>query len=138
MPVTVVLTNTFTALVHLFGRLHRPSRLTAIVGRTARIGNEGLATSLYNEKDEPLAEDLVKLLLECEQNVPDFLVDKKPQDDEPLIFNDDSAGEDEGEVSADTGGGKGAWGTENNAASSTPIQGSHDDWQTANNQPQVW
>lgn len=71
-----------------------------------------------------MAEDLVKVLLESNQEVPDFLADKKPDDGEELKFDDDS--EDEGvENGGDdvngaaaawgTGGGD-AWGGDNNAA----------------------
>ncbi|KAI7348756.1 hypothetical protein KC354_g13464 [Hortaea werneckii] len=35
------------------------------VGLTARIGYHGLATSFYNDRNEELAQDLVKVLLEC-------------------------------------------------------------------------
>ncbi|CAG8456726.1 15642_t:CDS:10, partial [Acaulospora colombiana] len=43
------------------------------IGRTARVGNKGLATSFYNEKNSNIASDLVKILLECNQDIPDFL-----------------------------------------------------------------
>ncbi|KAF2757596.1 DEAD-box protein [Pseudovirgaria hyperparasitica] len=43
------------------------------IGRTARIGNEGLATSFYNEDNEDIAEDLCKVMLEAKQPIPDFL-----------------------------------------------------------------
>ncbi|KAF7509314.1 hypothetical protein GJ744_008208 [Endocarpon pusillum] len=94
------------------------------IGRTARIGNEGLATSFYNDRDEPLAEDLVKVLLESNQEVPDFLADKKPEDGEELKFDDDSEeeevgidGDDANGAAADWGpGGGDAWGGDNAAA----------------------
>jgi ATP-dependent RNA helicase DDX3X len=41
--------------------------------RTARVGNKGLATTFYNEKNSEIASDLVKILVECNQEVPDFL-----------------------------------------------------------------
>ncbi len=44
-----------------------------ISGRTGRIGNQGLATSFYNDRDEEMAETLVKTLLETRQAIPDFL-----------------------------------------------------------------
>ncbi|KAL9005763.1 MAG: hypothetical protein Q9188_001475 [Gyalolechia gomerana] len=68
------------------------------IGRTARIGNVGLATSFYNDKDEGIAEDLVKLLLETDQPIPEFLEDFKPSGD--LEFHDDSAEEDEEDAAA--------------------------------------
>ncbi|KAF9119282.1 hypothetical protein BGW39_000420 [Mortierella sp. 14UC] len=43
------------------------------IGRTARAGNPGTATSFYNSRNEPLATSLTKLLVECKQDVPDFL-----------------------------------------------------------------
>ncbi|KAI8146123.1 hypothetical protein BJV82DRAFT_655020 [Fennellomyces sp. T-0311] len=43
------------------------------IGRTARVGRSGLATSFYNERSEGLAPELTKLLTECKQEVPDFL-----------------------------------------------------------------
>ena len=49
-------------------------------GRTARIGNEGLATSFYNEKDEAMGPFLTKILMECGQEVPEFLQHFKPED----------------------------------------------------------
>jgi ATP-dependent RNA helicase DDX3X len=58
-------------------------------GRTARIGNEGIATSFYNERNEELAGDLVKILVECKQKVPDFLEEYRPENDD-LDFDDNS------------------------------------------------
>ncbi|KAI9266795.1 P-loop containing nucleoside triphosphate hydrolase protein [Phascolomyces articulosus] len=43
------------------------------IGRTARVGRSGLATSFYNERSEGLAYELTKLLKECKQEIPDFL-----------------------------------------------------------------
>lgn len=77
------------------------------IGRTARIGNVGLATSFYNEKNEDIAESLVRLLLETKQEIPDFLDDKKPEDTEHLQFDDDT--DDEGEENAASGATEG-WG----------------------------
>lgn len=67
-----------------------------MIGRTARIGNEGLATSFYNDdRDSGLAADLVKLLMESNQAVPDFLESFRPSE-ATLSFDDDSTdGEDE-------------------------------------------
>ncbi|KAL2219236.1 DEAD/DEAH box RNA helicase [Thermoascus aurantiacus ATCC 26904] len=76
------------------------------IGRTARIGNEGLATSFYNhDKDKDIAPDLVKILMECNQPIPDFLENEKPTDG-VLRFDDDT--DNEGENN-DTAGGD-AWG----------------------------
>jgi ATP-dependent RNA helicase DDX3X len=60
-----------------------------IPGRTARIGNEGLATSFYNSRDDDLGPDLVKLLIENHQTVPDFLEQHQPSDTN-LSFEDDT------------------------------------------------
>lgn len=85
------------------------------IGRTARIGNLGLATSFYNEKNQGIAEDLVKLLLETEQEIPDFLEDMKPEG--KLEFHDDSGDEDEEEAAAGADGDAGAaWGAGGDAA----------------------
>jgi ATP-dependent RNA helicase DDX3X len=76
-------------------------------GRTARIGNVGLATSFYNDKDEGLAEALVKVLLETDQPVPDFLQASVPQDGKVEWDDDtDNEGEDveEGAEGAGTNG----------------------------------
>lgn len=87
-------------------------------GRTGRIGNEGLATSFYNdEKDAEIAPDLVKILVESQQRVPDFLEAYKPLD-ETVNFDDDTENEDD-EAAAGTGGD--AWGAPAEA-------GTSDDW----------
>ncbi|ORY97986.1 P-loop containing nucleoside triphosphate hydrolase protein [Syncephalastrum racemosum] len=43
------------------------------IGRTARVGNAGLATSFFNSINMPLAKDVTKVLQECKQEIPDFL-----------------------------------------------------------------
>ena len=82
------------------------------IGRTARIGNVGMATSFYNDRNEDLADSLVKLLLETRQEIPEFLEGFKPENVEDLQFDDDTDEEGEGEAS-----GGDAWGateTQNN------------------------
>lgn len=74
------------------------------IGRTARIGNIGMATSFYNDKNEDIADALTKLLIETRQVVPDFLESYKPENEEQLKFDDDT--DDEGD---DAAGGD-AWG----------------------------
>lgn len=69
------------------------------IGRTARIGNDGVATSFYNDRNSDLAEDLVKVLLECNQEVPDFLEEHKPEG-AALEFDDDTDNEGEGDDAA--------------------------------------
>ncbi|OCL04821.1 DEAD/DEAH box RNA helicase [Glonium stellatum] len=60
------------------------------IGRTARIGNEGKATSFYNSRNEDIADDLVKILVESNQQVPDFLQDRVP---ETVTWDDDTDNE---------------------------------------------
>ncbi|MCJ1392912.1 hypothetical protein MMC18_005784 [Xylographa bjoerkii] len=101
------------------------------IGRTARIGNEGVATSFYNDRNEELGEDLVKILTEAKQAIPDFLEQYKPENPENIDFGDDS--DEEGEEGADGGDGWGApadaagdgWGS---SAAPTPAA---DAWGTA-------
>ena len=75
------------------------------IGRTARIGNVGMATSFYNDKNEDVADALTKLLVETNQNVPNFLEGYKPEDETALNFDDDTDEEGEGEGGGDTWGG---------------------------------
>ncbi|KAL8922796.1 MAG: hypothetical protein Q9208_004921 [Pyrenodesmia sp. 3 TL-2023] len=83
------------------------------IGRTARIGNVGLSTSFYNEKNESIAEDLVRLLMETKQEIPDFLEAFKPEEGD-LNFHDDS-GEEEDAAAGAADGGDGGWGAETKA-----------------------
>lgn len=69
------------------------------IGRTGRIGNVGLATSFFNDRNEDIAIDLVKVLMECECEVPEFLEQFKPEDGQ-LDFDDDNT-DDEGETGGD-------------------------------------
>src|SRR3954468_18896849 len=64
------------------------------IGRTARIGNVGKATSFYNDRNEDIAEDLVKILIESKQEIPDFLEDKKPENPEQIEWHDGTDDED--------------------------------------------
>ncbi|XP_026463802.1 ATP-dependent RNA helicase vasa-like [Ctenocephalides felis] len=44
------------------------------IGRTGRVGNKGKATSFYDhQQDEPLAADLVRILTDAGQPIPEFL-----------------------------------------------------------------
>ena len=97
--------------------------LTYFSGRTARIGNEGLATSFYNDRDEPMADFLVKTFIECGQPLPDFFQDRAPQDTSNLNFNDDSGAEEEEDVNGGASNVAGAWGSggENAEVSATPV-----------------
>ncbi|KPI44667.1 ATP-dependent RNA helicase ded1 [Cyphellophora attinorum] len=75
----------------------------AKMSRTARIGNVGLATSFYNDKDEGMADYLVKILLETGQPIPDFFAERVPED-KKVDFEDDSGAEDDDEGAQDGGG----------------------------------
>ncbi|KAI5779122.1 P-loop containing nucleoside triphosphate hydrolase protein [Geopyxis carbonaria] len=74
------------------------------IGRTARIGNHGLATTFYNSNNEDIAPDLVKILLECKQIVPDFLQSYVPEG--KLEFADPDTDDDEPPVRKNGGGKK--------------------------------
>ncbi|KAH8754065.1 DEAD/DEAH box helicase [Diaporthe sp. PMI_573] len=88
------------------------------IGRTGRIGNRGLATSFYTERDEPLAPVLVRTLLETKQTVPEFLQQYMPEGEElenlqfPSEQDDDVGGMDAGAWGDGGGGGDAgdAWG----------------------------
>ncbi|XP_026323370.1 putative ATP-dependent RNA helicase Pl10 isoform X2 [Hyposmocoma kahamanoa] len=45
------------------------------IGRTGRMGNLGVATSFFNDNNRGLARDLVELLVEAKQDVPNWLTD---------------------------------------------------------------
>ncbi|KAI9819264.1 MAG: hypothetical protein M1827_007420 [Pycnora praestabilis] len=67
------------------------------IGRTGRIGHAGRATSFYNDRNEDMAELLVKTLLENKQEVPDFLQQYIPDgaEDGKIDFDDDTDNEGE-------------------------------------------
>ena len=75
------------------------------IGRTARIGNTGRATSFYNDKNEDIAEGLTKLLVETDQIVPDFLESYKPENEKDLKFDDDTDEEGDDAAGGDAWGG---------------------------------
>ncbi|KAG0233024.1 hypothetical protein BGX31_004964 [Mortierella sp. GBA43] len=58
------------------------------IGRTARAGNPGLATSFYTDADYLIGPQLTKLLVECNQSVPDFLKEYMP-DVENISYEND-------------------------------------------------
>ena len=43
------------------------------IGRTGRMGNLGLATSFFNEKNRNLTKDLVELIVESNQELPGMI-----------------------------------------------------------------
>ena len=96
------------------------SEYTHRIGRTARIGNVGMATSFFNEKNEDIAPDLVRLLLETNQEVPDFMEEWKPADVSKLDFEDDTDDEEDAGVGANDDAG---WG----GAGGAPVAANGDD-----------
>ena len=91
------------------------------IGRTARIGNEGLATSFYNDKNADIADALTRILLESKQTVPDFLEQHKPEDPDNIDFDDESDNEEDGSVDANGDAAEGtgnddAWGASDEPA----------------------
>ncbi|KAI8957827.1 DEAD-domain-containing protein [Daldinia sp. FL1419] len=113
------------------------------IGRTGRIGYTGYAISFYTERDESIAGDLTKILMETRQPVPDFLTQYIPEGVDPKNFqmDDDKSDFDEGEGAVDTWGTNdqtpgGTWGTESKTggASSKAAGGdaeTSNDWGTA-------
>jgi len=97
------------------------------IGRTGRIGNQGQATSFYNERDEGLAPDLVKLLLENQQPIPDFLEQYKPEECAAIDWDDASLDGEDAEDAGENGdagdagdAGGGGWGNESGASAAEP------------------
>lgn len=116
----VALKNILIALVSSRICLHC-HELTRCSGRTGRIGNDGLATSFFTNRDEDLARSLTLTLLETNQSIPDFLEEHIPEgfvpdgtgDKSLLHFDADSDdGEEEGEDAAGETEGEvvGGWG----------------------------
>ncbi|KAF9435189.1 hypothetical protein BGZ76_006728 [Entomortierella beljakovae] len=68
------------------------------IGRTARAGNPGLSTTFYNEeRNYKIAPQLTQLLVECQQEIPDFLsefTDCKNMDEEDFVDPFDPSYED--------------------------------------------
>jgi len=118
------------------------------IGRTARVGNKGLATTFYNDKNSEIASDLVKILLECDQEIPDFLQTYKPHDSN-LNFDDDDDGGRNSTTSNyaknsqdhnkyenwDNGNNQNSWDNNNRAASNNNY---HTGWDNANNPASSW
>ncbi|EDW84311.1 uncharacterized protein Dwil_GK14071, isoform A [Drosophila willistoni] len=50
------------------------------IGRTGRMGNLGVATSFFNEKNRNICSDLLELLIETKQEIPNFLEDMLSSD----------------------------------------------------------
>lgn len=84
--------------VHRIGKLnhcHFFSLLTYSLGRTGRLGNVGMATSFFNDRDAPMGPFLAKILVENGFEVPDFLQEYAPEDTAKLDFEDDSDEDDD-------------------------------------------
>ena len=81
------------------------------IGRTARIGNHGLATSFFNDSNGDIGNDLVKILLENGQDIPEFLEQYRPEGE--LNFDEPDSDEEVAEPVEDAAGGFGGddWGT---------------------------
>ncbi|KAF9426733.1 hypothetical protein BGZ94_006100 [Podila epigama] len=86
------------------------------IGRTARVGNLGMATSFFNSKNSIIAPQLAKILQECNQEIPDFLAGYV--DESTTYETDDFVAEHElaeyggegMELSTESGNGGGEWG----------------------------
>ena len=78
------------------------------IGRTARIGNKGKATSFYDPaRDEEMALPLVKILLESGCAVPDFLEEYVPEGG-VVTFEDDESDDEDAADGDNEGGAVGA------------------------------
>ncbi|OHE96437.1 DEAD/DEAH box helicase [Colletotrichum orchidophilum] len=88
------------------------------IGRTGRMGQRGIATSFYTDRDEPIASVLVRTLLETGQEIPDFLEPFKPTGKglENLRFETESDfdPEEAGIAHLGVSGGDGGWSNEDN------------------------
>ena len=128
--ITTVRMSTFTASVS--PSLSQPGSqlLTYLTGRTGRIGNTGLATSFYNDRDEPMASFITKVLLETNQPVPEFFKEYMPEDMKP-DFDDDSAGEESGDEGGADGDGD-AWGSGGGDEGATAAPAADDAWGNGN------
>lgn len=80
------------------------------IGRTARIGNVGQATSFYNDRNEDLGEDLCKILLESKQEIPEFLEQFKPADPDNIEWHDGTDDESDGGIGGGGFGDAGGFG----------------------------
>jgi ATP-dependent RNA helicase DDX3X len=77
------------------------------IGRTARIGNEGKATSFYNDRNEDIGPELCKILIESKQSIPDFLQEHMPEDPTTIDWHDGTDEESDDGLGGGLGGGFG-------------------------------
>ncbi|KAI4912043.1 hypothetical protein J4E90_006863 [Alternaria incomplexa] len=75
------------------------------IGRTARIGNEGKATSFFNDRNEDIGEDLCKILCESKQEIPEFLQEHMPEDPNTIEWHDGTDDESDDGLGGGFGGG---------------------------------
>ena len=62
------------SLLNTATSLHRQLHISLLrIGRTGRMGNLGLATSFFNDKNRNLVKDLVELIVEANQDLPSWL-----------------------------------------------------------------
>jgi ATP-dependent RNA helicase DDX3X len=73
------------------------------IGRTARIGNHGKATSFFNDRNDDIGEDLCKILIESKQDIPDFLGQFKPENPENIEWHDGTDDESDNGIGGDFG-----------------------------------
>jgi ATP-dependent RNA helicase DDX3X len=73
------------------------------IGRTARIGNHGKATSFFNDRNDDIGEDLCKILIESKQDIPDFLEQFKPENPENIEWHDGTDDESNHGIGGDFG-----------------------------------
>ncbi|KAF3941482.1 hypothetical protein ABW19_dt0210262 [Dactylella cylindrospora] len=86
------------------------------IGRTARMGTIGLATTFWDSvTGVDLAPHLVKMLMECNQEVPSFLSMYKPAEEEPSKLFDDEGSDGEDSGNAEGGGNDSTWGGDSDA-----------------------
>ncbi|KAI8599240.1 P-loop containing nucleoside triphosphate hydrolase protein [Dissophora ornata] len=114
------------------------------IGRTARAGNPGFATTFYNSRNECVASQLTKLLQECQQDIPEFLMgyrDPNSTYETEGFFDDDdperrTTSSSTGSTSG--GGGHGNWGQN----PGTSGGGGYDNWgsnpNTSGQNPGAW
>ncbi|RII24044.1 hypothetical protein CUC08_Gglean012877 [Alternaria sp. MG1] len=79
------------------------------IGRTARIGNEGKATSFYNDRNEDLGPDLCKILCESKQEIPEFLQEHMPDDPTTIDWHDGTDDESDDGLGGGFGGDAGGF-----------------------------
>ncbi|KAG0285808.1 hypothetical protein BGZ96_010010 [Linnemannia gamsii] len=101
------------------------------IGRTARAGNPGLATTFYTDNSATIAPQLVKLLVECQQVVPEFLREFFDEavtyEDADFVEEDEDGGFEASGSGATKGDNKSAWG---GAGDQVQVTSNDGDWGT--------